>query len=107
MRSMSTRATFTLSGTSKAFERRTHAVRGDLADFALAGKVFVPHYAQPVPRVLASATALCEKPQGAEICALAAGAGFALLDISGGWAWGYAAQGHVVGYVPLAALAHT
>lgn len=30
---------------------------------------------------------------------LCAGDRFALLDLTGGWAWGYAVDGHIVGYV--------
>ncbi|SFR79201.1 NlpC/P60 family protein [Sphingomonas jatrophae] len=34
------------------------------------------------------------------------GDGFALLDESGGWAWGYSLDDHYVGYVPASALGH-
>lgn len=36
---------------------------------------------------------------GAERGRLAAGQDFALLDLTGGWAWGYSLPDHVVGYI--------
>lgn len=36
---------------------------------------------------------------------LLAGEGFAVLDIAGGWAWGYCEHDHYVGYLPAEALA--
>ena len=45
---MSLRPQFALGGSSIALDARIHAVRGDLADLALAGQIFVPHYARPM-----------------------------------------------------------
>lgn len=43
-----------------------------------------------------------EPKDDAEIMAeLCSGEAFAVLDISGGWAWGYRRLDHKVGYVPL------
>jgi hypothetical protein len=65
--------------------------------------LFAPHYARPVTRRCgARPSAVREKP-GAEappIAPLAPGEEFAVLDISGGWAWGYRRTDHLVGYVP-------
>src|SRR3546814_14266912 len=38
---------FTLTGRSVALDRRVNALRGDLADVALAGRYFAPHYSCP------------------------------------------------------------
>jgi hypothetical protein len=49
---------------------------------------------------------LAEPVEGAEIVSpLAPGDEFAVLDITGGWAWGYRRANHHVGYVPADVLA--
>jgi cell wall-associated NlpC family hydrolase len=84
-----------------------NAVRGDIADIALAGTLFAPHYARPVilrcvdPSVLLR-SAPTESSEA--VSQLLAGEGFAMLDASGGWAWGYCLHDHYVGYVPAAAI---
>lgn len=68
---------------------------------------FAPHYAKPADwravddSVLRDAAAA----DAGERARMKAGDRFALLDITGGWAWGYAVDGHVVGYVEAAKLA--
>lgn len=84
-------------------------LRGDLADIALAGQVFAPHYAVPMPmRVAISTPLLAEMEPSADLRAeLCAGAGFAALDIVGGYIWGYASDGDhegLVGFVAKEAL---
>ena len=80
-------------------------MRGDLADAALAGKHFSPHYVRPVDRFCALPyAAICDKPRGRQVSELLAGESFMLLDISGGWAWGYSKHDHYVGYVDADAL---
>ena len=87
-------------------------MRGDLAHIRLAGTVFVPHYAEPMPRVLARDTALLGAARDdAEVLAnIAAGTPFDVLDVAGQWAWGCigsddaADHAGAVGYVALAAL---
>ncbi len=93
-----------LDGVSRPYDARVHAIRPDLADVALASLYFAPHYASPVPRSIAapwvpvrgapneSATAITE---------LLHGEAFHVLDSRGGWAWGYCAHDHYVGYLPL------
>ena len=100
--SSSTAERFTLSGPSIPLDPLIHAFRSDLADIALAGQLFAPHYARPVARlcltpgtiVYASASEsserLFEMDQGEE---------FALLDVTGRWAWGYRRSDHRVGYL--------
>ena len=99
------RLTFGLQGPSRLFDRRTNAIRGDLADIALAGKMFAPHYAVPVERMCSVPHALLYyKPDGEAGSELLLNERFWLLDVSGSWAWGYCGHDHYVGYVPLAAL---
>ncbi|MEY5007083.1 MAG: hypothetical protein RL764_399 [Pseudomonadota bacterium] len=97
------RPSFALSGPSIELDGRTHAVRGDLADIALAGKLFVPHYAKPMEmRCTTAATLYAEADaQSDALAVLDADARFMAVDMAGGWAWGFAADGHIVGYVSL------
>ena len=86
-------------------------VRGDLAHIALAGTYFVPHYAEPMAHSCkAGGASLRATPDSDadEIGALVAGAAFAVLDISGDWAWGQAGgESGLVGYIALSQLEHT
>jgi hypothetical protein len=97
------RQSFSLNGPSIALDAETHAVRGDLADIALAGKLFVPHYAKPMP-MQATADGVCvhaDADKASNIVAtLSAGHRFMAVDMSGGWVWGFVADTHKVGYVP-------
>ena len=96
---------FSLSGHSATFDLRRHAARADLADVALAGKTFAQHYAQAVPRTCVPEFAtMYDKPGGIQTSELLIGERFGLLDISGGWAWGYSIHDHYVGYVSADAL---
>jgi hypothetical protein len=82
-------------------------VRGDLAHIRCAGRIFVPHYAVPMPhRVIAGGAALLRSlRRDAEVLTdLAPGDVFNVLDIAGGWAWGQVGDDGLVGYVPMAAL---
>jgi hypothetical protein len=83
-----------------------HAYRSDLADIALAGQLFAPHYARPVTRVCKVGTVVRSAPsEDADVIyAMAAGEEFALLDTTGGWAWGYRRKDHRVGYLRAEAL---
>lgn len=95
------RAQFKLAGPSRSYDPVHQAIRPDLADAAEANHHFAPHYAVPAEwtftrdsRILANAS------DDAVVHATAhAGDGFSLLDLTGGWAWGYTIDGHVVGYV--------
>ncbi len=92
---------FTLTGPSRSYDPLHQAIRRDLADVAEAKHHFAPHYAEPVICVAVSQADVRAQPQGDAdmLVSLASGARFALLDLTGGWAWGYAVDGHIVGYV--------
>ncbi len=89
------------------YDKRTTHIRGDLADIKLAGKLFAPHYVVPQPRscVIATAT-MHELPMGdaRAVSQLVHGETFAVLDISGEWAWGFGTHDDYLGYVRLSAL---
>lgn len=87
-----------------------NAVRGDIADVALAGTLFAPHYAKPLLKACVKADALildAPSRSGRAVSQLLHGEDFAVIDISGGWAWGYCRHDHYVGYVSLDALGAT
>ena len=98
---------FGLTGPSNPPDPRLHAYRKDLADVSLAGRVIASHYAEPIPRALATATALKADPSddGETVAQLSVGELFEMLDDSLGWAWGYAGEARLVGYVRPEALA--
>jgi cell wall-associated NlpC family hydrolase len=94
-----------LSGPSVEIDPRVNAVRGDLADIALAGQLFAPHYAEPVQMAcMVDHTPLMHSPGGEQGSELLMGETFHVLDTSGGWSWGYCAHDHYVGYVRSEAL---
>lgn len=98
---------FGLTGTSQAFDPRLVAIRPDLADIAVAGTYFAPHYAAPMMRsAVLPAAALRAAPSldAEQTSELLFGEGFALLDLTGGWAWGYCLADHYVGYLAAEAL---
>ncbi len=96
-----------LRGVSAKFDPRTHAVRGDLADIALAGRIVSPRYVAPVAmRGTAPAAPLHTRPDGNSVCVseLLFGEPFAVFDLNGGWAWGQCGSDSYVGWVRAAAL---
>ena len=97
-----------LSGPAEKLDAPHWPVRGDLAHVRLAGRVFVPHYAVPMERMIVSAGAALRVSGAADSElreALPGGTIFNVLDMSGGWAWGQVGDDGFVGYVPLDALA--
>ena len=99
------RSGFHLTGPSTALDPRLHAVRPDLADLRLAGRVFASHYAAPVAcRVRRETEVTSARDRGEVVASLATGDGFEMLDLSGGIAWGRATGSGLVGYVDAAAL---
>jgi hypothetical protein len=99
--------TFVLAGPGMTAEAGHLPVRGDLAHIDLAGRYFVPHYAVPQPRRVASACATLRKAGKTDAEAmetLPQGTRFNVLDIAGGWAWGQVGEHGFVGYVEMASL---
>jgi hypothetical protein len=99
---------YALSGPSLTAETGHLPVRGDLAHIKLAGLYFVPHYAVPMPRLIGDAGATLRKDgraDGEELCVIAGGEMFDVLDMAGGWAWGQLGEDGLVGYVALDQLA--
>lgn len=95
-------ATFHLDGTTQILDRRTHAYRRDIADVALAGTLFAPHYAAPMLRQCRAPSAMMRNaadPRAEAVSQLLSGEQFAVLDLAAGWAWGYSVSDHYVGYV--------
>lgn len=97
---------FALTGPSDLPDPRFNAYRKDLADVALAGRVIASHYAEPVERQLTRSTTLRSAPSadGDALSDLETGNPFVMLDDSLGWAWGYAGEKRLVGYVESGAL---
>jgi hypothetical protein len=70
--------------------------------------MFAPHYAEALIRACGVIPAMVRQgpSDGAEaVSQLLPGEEFAVLDITGGWAWGYCRLDHRVGYVEAIALA--
>jgi hypothetical protein len=100
--------TYALTGPMRITDPAHTPVRGDLADIRLAGRYFVPHYAVPQLRTLASGGgSLLSAARGDApvIGSLDPASSFAVIDIAGDWAWGQAGGDNgPVGYVALTAL---
>ncbi|MEH6792304.1 C40 family peptidase [Parasphingorhabdus sp.] len=102
-------AKFALIGPEGDFDPRITAHRGDLADIALAGKMFAPHYAEPMAMRCSAPKAMIRRHSGKDheaISELLHGEDFHVLDIAGDWAWGYCGHDGYVGYIPVHALQH-
>lgn len=81
-----------------------NAARRDLADIALAGRWFAPHYAVPETMAGTSGVDIVESPGGKRISQLLPSETFSVVETSGGWAWGYGDHDRYVGYVRADAL---
>lgn len=80
-----------------------------MADVALADRHFAPHYAEPCERVslIDGAPVYASNDTSSDQrCTLNRGDGFAVLDITGDWAWGYCRNSGKVGYIKADALSH-
>lgn len=99
---------FALTGPVSDYDPRVTPIRGDLADVALAGRFFAPHYVAPqIHRVTTVAAMLRKAPahDAEAVSQLLAGEAFALLDSTGEWGWGYSVHDGYCGYFPLSGLA--
>ncbi|MCA1662484.1 MAG: C40 family peptidase [Novosphingobium sp.] len=99
---------YALSGPARVRDARVTPIRGDLADIALAGKLFAPHYVVPMSRAVTGDHAAVRKTPHADAeqtSELLCGERFMVLDITGEgagqWAWGYCAHDSYNGYVRL------
>lgn len=104
---MADRDRFGLTGPSRRFDPRIVAIRPDLADITVAGTHFAPHYSAAMMRSCVDPRAPVFEhadDNAAQINELLMGEGFALLDITGGWAWGYSLADHRVGFLRADAL---
>lgn len=95
-----------LSGPSEKLDDAHWPARGDLAHIRLAGKVFVPHYAEPLAYTVAEAAELLSASRADSTVRehVPAGMPFNVLDIAGPWAWGQLGEDGCVGYLPVTAL---
>ncbi len=96
------RTRFRLQGRSVLLDTRVHAVRGDLADIALAGTFFSAHYARAVPMTcVAPGTALNagSAVTTEAVSQLLRGETFHALDVTINWAWGFCEHDGYVGYI--------
>lgn len=84
-----------------AVEPGRYAVRRDLAEIAVADRIFAQHFVEPMPVVLKAPTDVFARPgTGNEITAsLAAGELFLVVDLGHQWAWGRGERLGTVGYV--------
>lgn len=99
---------YALAGPARVTDPRVTPIRGDLADIALAGTLFAPHYVVPMERAVAVPYVALRADKGdaaAQVSELLRGERFMLLDVSGGWGWGYGAHDHYLGYLSLDVLA--
>ena len=101
------RKRFRLTGPSIPVDPHVHALRRDLADIALADRVFAQHYAEPLAFAVVEAAVIHQSPRSdaPRVGGVAAGDAFNVLDIGRDWAWGCCATAGCVGYLQTAALA--
>jgi hypothetical protein len=106
--SSSTARHFALQGPSVTLDPRLNAWRNDIADIALAGRLFAPHYAKALVRACGLIPTFVRSEPADDapaVSQLLPGEDFAVLDIAAGWAWGYCTADHRVGYVEAIELA--
>ncbi len=99
---------FALTHVSDKGDPLHRPVRGDLAHIRCAGRIFVPHYAVPMPhRVTADATPLIRSVRGEPVVlgTFAVETLFNVLDLAGDWAWGQIGEDGLVGYIRTTELA--
>ncbi len=86
-------------------DHRLHAYRPDLADRAVQGRVEAARFTDPTPRQCAvDWSPMFHAPGGEQCSELLRGEHFMLLDDADGFAWGWSAHDHYVGYIASDAL---
>lgn len=99
---------FVLSGPVADYDPRVTPIRGDLADIALAGQFFAPHYVAPQLHRAKANGAMLHKAGSHDseaVSQILLGESFALLDSAGDWGWGYGGHDSYCGYVRLDSIA--
>jgi cell wall-associated NlpC family hydrolase len=97
-----------LGGHSRPYDPRITAIRPDLADVAEAARHLAPHYAAASPHHCTAMSAMVHgqpDDSASAVTQLLHGELFQVLDERAGWAWGYSAHDHYVGYLRMEALA--
>ncbi len=86
-------------------DHRLHAYRPDLADRALVGRVEAAQFAVArLHQCIADWSAMFHAPGGEQCSELLMDEHFMVLDIADGFAWGWSAHDHYVGYIAAEAL---
>lgn len=100
------RKQFRLTGPSIPLEPGRYAVRRDLAEIAVADRIFAQHFVEPMAVTLKSSTDVLTRPGlGNEVIAtLAADEVFLVVDLGHQWAWGRGERLGTVGYVAASVL---
>lgn len=84
-------------------DKRIHAYSADVADIALEGHVDAKRFERPVPHRLVEGVSemMRAAPDATAVCVseLLPGQRFDVVDDAEGWAWGFSAHDHYVGYV--------
>lgn len=95
-----------LAGPSVPVDTKKYAVRRDLAEIALADKVFAQHYAVPLAMSANRDVPIHAAPRADSdvVATLAIEQSFNVLDIGKEWAWGRGDADGTVGYVAADAL---
>jgi hypothetical protein len=102
------RRQFRLTGPSVELEPGRYAIRRDLAEIAVADRIFAQHYVEPMAHRLTCNAIVHRRPEvGPDPRGeLKAGDAFHVLDLGREWAWGRGDAGPV-GYVRVDSLEHT
>lgn len=89
-----------------ALEPGRYAVRRDLAEIAVADRIFAQHYVEPMAVKLCAVATVYARPDtnSDPVTTLAAGDAFHLIDLGHEWAWGRGDALGTIGYVAASAL---
>ena len=100
------RRQFRLTGPSVVLEPGRYAVRRDLAEIAVADRIFAQHYVEPMAVTLLAAAIIHARPDpdSDPVATLAAGDAFHLIDLGHEWAWGRGDTLGTIGYIAASAL---